>query len=200
MDQLTVTADDETSLSVGFAGSGPDVVALSGGPGCVHYLADERLAPRGYRTWFPDPRGVGESDGGSHGMTQAVADLEALRRAAGVDRWIVLGHSWGSDLIDFVVAVHESLKADFQQWIHRPELFRTLADSPVPMRFVGAGGDIRPQWPLQQLAALVPVATYVGVPGVVHNFWSTNPQVWVDAITEACNALVVEPVDQGANG
>jgi pimeloyl-ACP methyl ester carboxylesterase len=31
-------------------------------------------------------------------LGQAVADIEAVRRANGIDRWIVLGHSWGSDL------------------------------------------------------------------------------------------------------
>ncbi|HEY2308248.1 MAG TPA: alpha/beta fold hydrolase [Streptosporangiaceae bacterium] len=31
-------------------------------------------------------------------MARAVADLEDVRRAVGVARWVVLGHSWGSDL------------------------------------------------------------------------------------------------------
>ena len=31
-------------------GLGPDVLILSGGPGCVHYLADESLAPLGFRS------------------------------------------------------------------------------------------------------------------------------------------------------
>ncbi|MFC8047424.1 AI-2E family transporter [Nocardia sp. NPDC057353] len=71
---------------------------LSGGPGCVHYLADRRQTPRGMRTWCPEPRGVGRSGGGPHNLRQAVADLEAVRRAAGIEGWVVAGHSWGSDL------------------------------------------------------------------------------------------------------
>ena len=51
--------------------NGPSGVALP-----VHYLADEELAPNGFRTSFPDPRGVGRSSGGPHDMAQAVADLE----------------------------------------------------------------------------------------------------------------------------
>jgi len=31
-------------------------------------------------------------------MERAIADLEALRDAVGVDGWVVIGHSWGSDL------------------------------------------------------------------------------------------------------
>lgn len=98
MDGLDVRAEDGVLLHVAVAGAGADVLVLSGGPGYLHYLADEALAPRGARSWFPDPRGVGRSAGGPHGLTQAVADLEAIRRATGVDRWTVLGHSWGGDL------------------------------------------------------------------------------------------------------
>ncbi|MET8778353.1 hypothetical protein ABZV58_25400 [Nocardia sp. NPDC004654] len=39
-------ADDGSLLRVGVTGRGPDVVVLSGGPGCVHYLEDDALAPR----------------------------------------------------------------------------------------------------------------------------------------------------------
>lgn len=91
-------ANDGARLNVAVVGRGPDVVVLSGGPGRVHYLAHEHLAPKGYRSWFPDPRGVGGSGGGPHDMEQAVDDLEAVRRAIGAPKWLVLGHSWGSDL------------------------------------------------------------------------------------------------------
>lgn len=227
-----ISSRDGVSLHVGVTGNGPDVVVLSGGPGCVHYLAEEQLAPRGVRAWFPDPRGVGRSGGGPHGMTTAVGDLEDIREALGIDRWIVLGHSWGSDLavryaldhperagavigvcgrgfqydrfwsaayergqhtesdfdIGFDPAVHQSLKASFQEWVHQPNLFRRLADSPVPMRFIAAEDDIRPDWPLRQLAELVPGATFEQIPDVVHNFWSTDPETWVDVISRACQA------------
>lgn len=94
----TVTADDGVDLHVGVTGGGPDVVVLSGGPGCVHYLEDDALAPRGTTAWYPQPRGVGRSGGGPHDLARAVADLDVVRRAAGADRRVVLGHSWGADL------------------------------------------------------------------------------------------------------
>ncbi len=31
-------------------------------------------------------------------VAQAVDDLERLRQALGIDRWAVLGHSWGAEL------------------------------------------------------------------------------------------------------
>src|SRR5262245_45587159 len=88
----------DVELHVGVTGAGPDVVVLSGGPGCVQYLERDELAPRGHRAWFPEPRGVGRSGGGPHTMGEAIADLESIRTAAGVGSWIVLGHSWGCDL------------------------------------------------------------------------------------------------------
>ncbi|OIV39517.1 hydrolase [Mangrovactinospora gilvigrisea] len=232
MDERMITAPDGVSLHVGVSGSGPDVVVLSGGPGCVHYLEDDRLVPHGMRAWFPEPRGVGRSGGGPHTMAEAVVDLEAIRESLGISRWSVLGHSWGSELAvryalqhpdavaqvisvagrgpqrdrtwsqiyeagkpnDVVIeianepAVWKSLSASFTEWIHHPTLFRDLADSPVPMAFIAAGGDIRPPWPLKQLAELVPGATFQVVPDVPHDFWSTHPDIWVEVVTAACAA------------
>lgn len=234
MRSMLVPADDQTLLHVGVTGAGPDVVVLSGGPGCVHYLEDDDLAPRGMQAWYPEPRGVGRSQGGPHDLGQAVADIEAIRRANGIDRWIVLGHSWGSDLavryalehpdrvhsvvgvaghglhkdrfwsqtyesarhleddieIHWEPAIHDSLNASFVQWIHEADLFRRLADSTVAMAFIALQNDIRPAWPLRQLAALIPHGTFEEVPGVAHNVWATAPHIWVDVITRACRAEI----------
>ncbi len=226
----------DASLHVGVTGSGPDVVVLTGGPGYVQYLEHDDLAPRGFRCFFPEPRGVGRSGGGPHGMEQAVADLEAVRRAGGVDAWVGVGHSWGSDLavryavehpravrgvvgvagkgpqrdrtwsaayeagrerepvvdIDLVPAVWSSLSESFTEWVHHPELWRGLATCPVPMHLVAAGDDIRPSWPLRQLAALVPNGSFATVPDVPHDFWSTDPEVWVRTVTDACAVIATE--------
>jgi proline iminopeptidase len=87
-------------------------------------------------------------------------------------------------------AVWQALNDSFVEWIHEPPLFRALADSPVPMSFIAAGNDIRPSWPLQQLAALVPAGTFEVVPDVPHDFWSTHPGTWLDVVTTACAAGV----------
>ncbi|WP_340538882.1 alpha/beta fold hydrolase [Nocardioides sp. GXZ039] len=91
---------DDVDLHVGAAGpiQGPDLLLLTGGPGCVQYLERADLGPPGFRCWYPEPRGVGRSGGGPHTIERAIADLEAIRVAVGVDAWTVLGHSWGSDL------------------------------------------------------------------------------------------------------
>ncbi|BBX38214.1 hydrolase [Mycolicibacterium mageritense DSM 44476 = CIP 104973] len=230
MQALTVRAEGSVDLHVGLTGEGPDVVVLSGGPGCVNYLESDALAPRGARAWFPEPRGVGRSGGGPHDLAQAVADLETIRNAMGVESWIVVGHSFGSDLairyaldhpervravvgvaghglhkdrtwsaiytaarhtedefqIHWEPAVHESLNASFVDWIHEPELFRRLADTDVPMTFLAPEQDIRPDWPLRQLAALVPRGQFRELAGVAHNFWSTHPAEWCQVISSLC--------------
>ncbi len=221
------------ALHVGVTGQGPDLVVLTGGPGCVQYLERDELSPPDYRAWYPEPRGVGRSGGGPHTMGRAIADLECIREVVGVRRWIVVGHSWGCDLavryavehpaavtavvgvagrgpqrdrtwseayeaskaadpvvgIDWLPEVHASLSDSFTDWIHRPELWRGLADCEVPMHFIAAGDDIRPPWPLAQLAALVPRGKFSTVPDVPHDFWSTHPDVWTNAVTNACAAL-----------
>jgi proline iminopeptidase len=220
------------ALHVGVTGHGPDVVVLTGGPGCVQYLERDDLAPRGYRAWYPEPRGVGRSGGGPHTMQEAIADLEEIRTAVGVRTWIVVGHSWGCDLgvryavehpnavaalvgiagrgpqrdrtwseayeagkptqpvveIDWAPDVHAALGASFTDWIHRPDLWRGLASCQVPMHFIAAGGDIRPSWPLEQLAALVPHGRFSTVPDVPHDFWFTHPELWVRTVTDACSS------------
>jgi proline iminopeptidase len=163
-------------------------------------------------------------------MAMAVADLEDIRRALGVARWVVLGHSWGSDLavryaldhpnrvaavvgiaghglhndrswsgiyeaqrhteeairIDWRQDVRAALSESLLEWIHEPGLFRSLAHSPVRMRFIAAANDIRPDWPLRQLAELVPAGSFEVVAGVDHNFWTTDPERWVKVVSEAC--------------
>jgi proline iminopeptidase len=217
------------ALHVGVTGDGPDVLVLSGGPGCVQYLEQDAIAPRGFRSFHPEPRGVGRSGGGPHDMERAVADLEAVRDAMEVSDWVILGHSWGSDLavryavehpevvrgvvgvagkgahrdrtwseiyeagkarepvvdVEQVAEVWSSLSQSFTEWIHQPTLWRGLADCPVPMHFIAAGQDIRPSWPLQQLAALVPHGSFSTVSDVSHDFWSSSPDVWVRCVTDA---------------
>lgn len=231
---LQIEVDAETAVHVGVTGTGPDVVLLTGGPGCVQYLESDEIAPVGFRSWYPEPRGVGRSGGGPHTMEEAITDLEAIRSACEVERWIVVGHSWGSDLavryavqhprsvagvvgiagrgpqrdvtwsaayergrpfeplveIDWDSDVHASLGDSFTSWIHQPDLWRRLADCPVPMQFVAAGDDIRPSWPTQQLAALVRGGSFRTVPRVPHDFWSTDPRLWSNVVTEACTEFL----------
>jgi proline iminopeptidase len=81
-------------------GRGPALVLLHGGPGMWDYLEPVGRAVEDVVTVHRyDQRGCGRSSGdGPHDVATAVADLEAVRAAWDVDRWVVFGHSWGATL------------------------------------------------------------------------------------------------------
>jgi proline iminopeptidase len=92
---------DGTTLWTATTGSGPPMVFCHGGPGLWDYLGplaalvDDRVTAIRF-----EQRGCARSKGGEGRFTiaQAVDDLEQLRAALGIDRWYVLGHSWGAEL------------------------------------------------------------------------------------------------------
>lgn len=95
-----VTTDDGVRLWSVVEGEGPPLVLTHGGPGL-----DDDLGPLAALftdratvvRW--DQRGVGRSDPvGPHTVDRYVADLEAVRRHIGHERWIVGGHSFGATL------------------------------------------------------------------------------------------------------
>ncbi len=89
------------ALHVGVAGHGGDVVcplhrrtwlcAVLGEATRSHRLA---ITPGALRTARSRPL----LGAGPHTMERAIADLEGIREAVGIDKWIAVGHSSGSDL------------------------------------------------------------------------------------------------------
>lgn len=82
---------------------GRPVVVLHGGPGGGLQRSVLRLFDlHRWRVTLYDQRGCGRSTpfGSLHANTtrHLVADIERLRKAVGVDRWLVFGGSWGSTL------------------------------------------------------------------------------------------------------
>ncbi len=82
---------------------GLPVVFLHGGPGGGCSAESRRFFdPARYRIVLFDQRGAGRStpngELGSNTTAHLVADLEALRKHRGVERWHVFGGSWGSTL------------------------------------------------------------------------------------------------------
>jgi len=87
---------------------GKPAVFLHGGPGGGSKPANRRLFdPARYRIVVFDQRGCGRSrphasqpsaDLSTNTTWHLVADIEALREHLGIQRWLVLGGSWGSTL------------------------------------------------------------------------------------------------------
>jgi proline iminopeptidase len=94
-------------------GDGTPLVLVNGGPGLDHvYLrapAFERLG-RDRPVVYYDQRGTGRSSalepGQPCGLAEQIADLEALRAHLGIERFDLLGHSWGGYLAMAYAARH----------------------------------------------------------------------------------------------
>lgn len=211
-------APDGISLFVEEVGEGQPLLMLSGGPGCINYLRPVAESLPHRTCLLPEPRGVGRSAGGPQDMAGEIADLEALREHLNLERWDVLGHSWGADLglayalahpqrvsklvsfagtgiqydrdwkaaydagkhleddfeVEYSPEVHETLRRDYRRYIKQPDLLLRLSRLSVPVTFLHMGADIRPSWPTQQLAHLLPHAEFVELPAAPHNAWLTH--------------------------
>lgn len=83
--------------------SGAPVLFLHGGPGSGCNPGHRRLFdPTRHRVTFVDQRGAGRSlparERASNTTAHLVADLERVRARLGLDRWLVVGGSWGATL------------------------------------------------------------------------------------------------------
>ncbi len=81
-------------------GNGPAVLLCHGGPGLWDYLGPVAQMIDDLATVYRyDQRGCGHSSAGPPWtMDMALDDIEALRRGWNVDRWLVVGHSFGASL------------------------------------------------------------------------------------------------------
>jgi proline iminopeptidase len=82
---------------------GKPAVVLHGGPGGgISSFLRQMHDPQAYRIVLFDQRGCGQStphaELAENTTWHLVADMEALRRHLGIDRWQVVGGSWGSTL------------------------------------------------------------------------------------------------------
>lgn len=72
--------------------------------------------------------------------------------------------------------VNEQVNQSWKQYIQRPTLFKDLGHLNRPALFVYGTEDIRPSWPVQQVAALIPHAQFVWVEGADHHIWATHAE------------------------
>lgn len=126
-----VTLGDGATIWTATSGVGPPAVWCHGGPGLWDYLDpvaslfDDHLTSIRF-----DQRGCGRSTGsGPFAIAQAVNDLDQVRDAFNLSRWVVVGHSWGAELALRYAASHPK---------------RTTAV--VYIAGVGAGDGFRPAY------------------------------------------------------
>jgi pimeloyl-ACP methyl ester carboxylesterase len=101
------TANGQISGHVAGAPEGPAVLMLHGGPAVTNYM--EMLAPEvdGWRAIYYQQRSQPPSTTeGPFTVEQHVADAIAVLDAAGVDRAVLVGHSWGTHLALQLAVAH----------------------------------------------------------------------------------------------
>jgi proline iminopeptidase len=87
-------------------GRGIPMVVINGGPGGTHHYFHPWFSrAKGYsKIIYYDQRGCGLSDfkpGVGYSFEQAVDDLEGLRKAMHIDKWVVLGYSYGGAIAQY---------------------------------------------------------------------------------------------------
>lgn len=111
---LTVRRVDvgDAELHVELEGSGAPLILINGGPGGTHHYFHPWFGrARNYsRVIYYDQRGTGLSDyqpgPDGYSVEQAVEDLDALRKALGVDRWVLVGFSYGGFLAQYYTTTY----------------------------------------------------------------------------------------------
>ena len=82
-------------------GQGIPLILINGGPGCTHHLFHPYFSQLKdtARIIYYDQRGTGKSSADDtrkmYTLNQAIDDLESLRKDLKIDKWVVLGWSYG---------------------------------------------------------------------------------------------------------
>ncbi len=92
-------------------GNGTPIVLLHGGPGSTHHSFHPAFgrASKFARVIYYDQRGCGLSDyepEEGYTVDQAASDLDRLRGKLGIDKWVVLGHSYGGFLAQYYATLY----------------------------------------------------------------------------------------------
>jgi proline iminopeptidase len=72
--------------------------------------------------------------------------------------------------------VNAAVNRSWKEYIHRPSLLYELAHLDRPALFVYGEHDIRPSWPVEQVARLLPKASFQMIAGADHHMWVTQAE------------------------
>jgi proline iminopeptidase len=195
--------DDPRTAPTGFRVLCPEPRGIGRSGGGPHDLAQAIDDLEAIREWAGVPcwRVVGHSWGADLGLayaTECPGSVQGLVSIAGTgiqnDRgWHeaytrLLGTEPMPDIAG-VPEVHRALIDHWRRWIADANLLARLRDLPVPVSFVLCGDDIRPGWPIEHLAALLPHASLRRLAGAPHNLWHTEPDRWRRVVAEELAAV-----------
>ena len=115
--------DQDTQLHYTILGEGTPILLLSGGPGfSSSYLMPvmQELSSE-YKCILLDQRGTGKSKLDNYDYTKIdlktlTNDIETLREHLGINKWVILGHSWGGRLAMAYTASGDETK-DYSEYV-----------------------------------------------------------------------------------
>ncbi|HEU4509537.1 MAG TPA: alpha/beta hydrolase [Pyrinomonadaceae bacterium] len=70
--------------------------------------------------------------------------------------------------------VNRLLSQSWKQYIQKPDLLRRISELKIPALFVYGNRDIRPSWPVEQVANLMPNARFEMIDGAEHVIWFSH--------------------------
>ncbi len=88
--------------------------------------------------------------------------------------------------------VNQQVGQSWKRYIQRPTLLRELAEFAPPTLFVYGKQDIRPSWPQEQLASLMPNATLDLLTDAPHAIWLTHPNELRSSLRRFLTTLLVQ--------
>lgn len=91
--------------------------------------------------------------------------------------------------------VNSQGNADWKAYCRRVTVFRELASMDTRCVFINASEDIRPNWPTQQLAALIPNARYVEIQGAAHSIWLTHATALKRTLKNALSFILTNRIN-----
>ena len=72
--------------------------------------------------------------------------------------------------------VNAEVNRSWKQYIQRPSLLKEIAHLDRPVLFLYGDHDIRPSWPVEQVAQLLPNAIFQMIAGADHHIWVTHAE------------------------
>jgi len=71
--------------------------------------------------------------------------------------------------------VNKQLNRSWKSYIQKPTLLKEISKLEIPALFVYGPKDIRPSWPVEQVAHLMPDARFESIEGAEHVIWFSRP-------------------------
>lgn len=101
---MRITTSDNVELNVRISGQGKPCLFLHGGPGAWSYnfeVLGGNALEKDLQMIYLDQRGCGRSGkvlNGDFSMNRIVQDMEEVRKALNIEKWVVMAHSFGGIL------------------------------------------------------------------------------------------------------